>query len=182
VIQILHDNGLKSIYAHLTERSQSDVFPRRVVKGEKIGKSGHSGNVGAHLHFAVVSDSDNLDYIDGNPVEIYYMYGLSWISKPGNSAYPHSGNCVYDGKEYGATQWPPVEPPGTKSLELEKFTLERTNPKVGEDMQFEAILKNTGEVQMWWKNILYVDSFAMQMHTLRDYPLTKNIVWNIYKS
>lgn len=54
-IRIRHDNGLETIYAHL-----SRLMVKRndeVKRGETIGLSGNSGNsTGPHLHFSVKQD------------------------------------------------------------------------------------------------------------------------------
>jgi len=150
IVQILHDNGLKSVFAHLSTPSSRNGFPRRVEKGEVIAISGNSGNVASHLHFAVLSGSNDLRSLAGSPVAIWGITGITWPNYAG-LPYPDSGSCDPSFSDQGTAQWPS---PGEKRLELERFTLERTNPKSNEDLQFEAILKNTGEVQIWWKNIL----------------------------
>ena len=208
ILLILHDNGLKSIFAHLNAPSNEAEFQslfsvgdngkRSVSKGQYIAKSGNSGNVGAHLHFAVVK-SDRSDVIDGEPVPIWQIPGLTWFEKDANPNYPSSGNCVFDGQNDGYAQWPP---PGEKRLELERFTLERTNPKVGEDMQFEAVLKNTGEVpialdvvfvrlrrngetdiEVHAQNmgVVTILSGERRAFSLRGPPITVNGLWKIHK-
>lgn len=51
-VVVMHDNGTQTLYAHLTRATVS--VGTQVVKGEKIGTMGSSGNsTGTHLHFEV---------------------------------------------------------------------------------------------------------------------------------
>ncbi len=53
-IKIRHDNGMKTLYAHLEYGSISVKAGERVSKGQKIGRMGDTGNAyGVHLHFEV---------------------------------------------------------------------------------------------------------------------------------
>ncbi|NQU36513.1 MAG: M23 family metallopeptidase, partial [Actinobacteria bacterium] len=52
-ITIKHDNGMKTMYAHLSKIKVT--VGQQVSFGELIGKSGPTGNsTGPHLHFAVI--------------------------------------------------------------------------------------------------------------------------------
>jgi len=64
-IIISHDNGYKTIYAHLNSFSvkQGD----RVARGRKIGESGNTGySTGPHLHFGIYDKNNRLV----NPLEL----------------------------------------------------------------------------------------------------------------
>ena len=143
-VLILHDNGLKSVYAHL-DGPEGETFPRHVERGELIGFSGNSGHVPEHLHFAVLSGNPDLNYISGEPVPIWQMSGITWDSKYESLLYPASGECLPDGFNDGKAQWPSgggVIPTGTKRLVQRDFTVERTNPKVTEELQFAVDIAN----------------------------------------
>lgn len=54
-IVVKHDNGVKTLYAHLTSANVSKGD--KVLRGEKIGTVGSTGNsTGAHLHFEVIKN------------------------------------------------------------------------------------------------------------------------------
>ena len=62
-IRILHENGLESLYAHLSAFlvKTGDA----ICKGKIIGKIGTSGNAtGPHLHFEIIEDKKKI-----NPLE-----------------------------------------------------------------------------------------------------------------
>jgi len=62
-IKILHDNGLITLYAHLSAFSvkKGDV----ICKGKVIGRIGTSGNAtGPHLHFEIIENKKKV-----NPLE-----------------------------------------------------------------------------------------------------------------
>ncbi|MDR2966109.1 MAG: M23 family metallopeptidase [Treponema sp.] len=64
-IIITHDNGYKTLYAHLNSYSvrQGD----RVARGRKIGESGNTGySTGPHLHFSIYDKNNRLV----NPLEL----------------------------------------------------------------------------------------------------------------
>lgn len=62
-IEIQHDNGLVTKYAHLSERLVEEGD--KVSKGQLIGKSGNTGNsTGAHLHIEVIKDGNNQNPCD----------------------------------------------------------------------------------------------------------------------
>lgn len=69
-VKIRHDNGKKSLYAHLKYGSVSVRLGDRISKGEKIGTMGATGNAyGTHLHFEVRSSNEARenpkDYLSG---------------------------------------------------------------------------------------------------------------------
>lgn len=58
-IKIRHDNGMKTLYAHLEYGSISVKAGERVSKGQKIGRMGDTGNAyGVHLHFEIRQSND----------------------------------------------------------------------------------------------------------------------------
>ena len=53
-VKIRHDDGTKSLYAHLKPGSVSVTTGERINEGDKIGTMGNTGNArGVHLHFEV---------------------------------------------------------------------------------------------------------------------------------
>jgi len=53
-VKIRHDNGMKTLYAHMEYGSISVKAGDHVSKGQKIGRMGDTGNAyGVHLHFEV---------------------------------------------------------------------------------------------------------------------------------
>ena len=62
-VKIRHDNGMKTLYAHMEYESISVKTGERVSKGQKIGRMGDTGNAyGVHLHFEVrQSDESRVD-------------------------------------------------------------------------------------------------------------------------
>ncbi|MDU7693121.1 MAG: peptidoglycan DD-metalloendopeptidase family protein [Helicobacter sp.] len=60
VIEIIHSDGLKTLYAHLNRRDVS--AKTRVKKGQIIGRLGNTGvSTGPHLHFGVYKNNRPLD-------------------------------------------------------------------------------------------------------------------------
>ncbi len=60
---IKHDNGVKTLYAHLT--SSSVGKGDKVLRGERIGTVGSTGNsTGPHLHFEVIKSGTQRDPAD----------------------------------------------------------------------------------------------------------------------
>jgi len=179
-----YDGGMYyTWYGHL--ESIDVAQDQWVNSGQKLGVMGKTGTASAvHLHFQVMLDSFTMPGVGVCPSCLEpcnYLIGV---------VAGRDGNCGID------------EPPGVKSLELERFTLERTNPKVGEDMQFEAILKNTGEVPIAL-DVVYVrlrrnGETDVEIHaqnmgvvtilpgerrafSLRGPPITVNGLWKIHK-
>lgn len=59
-VEIVHDNGYRTRYAHLTSISINNG--QNVVKGQPIGVEGNTGaSRGDHLHFEVVKDGNRID-------------------------------------------------------------------------------------------------------------------------
>ena len=57
-IMVDHPNGYQTIYAHLSEKDAK--VGQTIAKGQRLGKSGDSGNsTGAHLHFEVRQGKNN---------------------------------------------------------------------------------------------------------------------------
>jgi len=53
-VKIRHDNGMKTLYAHMEYGSVSVKTGDHIDKGQKIGRMGDTGNAyGVHLHFEI---------------------------------------------------------------------------------------------------------------------------------
>ncbi len=60
MVEIEHDNGMSSLYAHMRRATVSEG--QHVVAGEKIGEVGCTGRTtGAHLHVAIRKNGDTVD-------------------------------------------------------------------------------------------------------------------------
>lgn len=76
-VVIEHENGLRSLYAHLNKAaivsvSKDKKNPTKVEKGQIIGYLGNTGNsTGSHLHFEMYNPSDYDEII--NPWVTYYQ-------------------------------------------------------------------------------------------------------------
>ena len=69
-VKLKHENGQKSLYAHLKYGSVDVSNGQAVSKGEKIGTMGQTGNAyGTHLHFEVRNADESRenpnDYLNG---------------------------------------------------------------------------------------------------------------------
>ena len=69
-VKLKHENGKKSLYAHLKYGSVNVSNGQAVNKGEKIGTMGQTGNAyGTHLHFEVRNADESRenpnDYLNG---------------------------------------------------------------------------------------------------------------------
>ncbi len=70
-VKIQHENGKKTLYAHLKYDSVDVNVGDEVSKGQKIGSMGETGNAyGAHLHFEVRNEDETrenpIEYLKGN--------------------------------------------------------------------------------------------------------------------
>lgn len=60
VVEIAHENGLKTLYAHLSKITAQNG--QRVKTGQTIGKVGNSGlSTGPHLHFGLYKNNKPID-------------------------------------------------------------------------------------------------------------------------
>ncbi len=58
-VKIIHNDGTKSLYAHMKYGSVSVKAGDHVTKGQKIGHMGNTGNAhGIHLHFEIRTSND----------------------------------------------------------------------------------------------------------------------------
>ncbi|MBR2833513.1 MAG: peptidoglycan DD-metalloendopeptidase family protein [Bacilli bacterium] len=70
-VKLKHENGKKSLYAHLKYGSVNVSEGESISKGEKIGTMGQTGNAyGTHLHFEVRDSNESRenpnDYLNGS--------------------------------------------------------------------------------------------------------------------
>lgn len=70
-VKIKHETGKKTLYAHLKHGSIDVDKGQAIIKGQKIGSMGQTGNAyGAHLHFEVRNQDESHenpnDYLNGN--------------------------------------------------------------------------------------------------------------------
>lgn len=84
-VVIDHPNGYQTVYGHLSERSVN--LGDFVTKGQKIGKSGNTGNTtGPHLHYEVRQGKNN----PVNPDVLTYFGAASPVGAAGSGATPTS--------------------------------------------------------------------------------------------
>lgn len=89
-IKVLHNNGITTLYAHLSKRGVA--VGTKVKAGQEIGKSGNTGfSTGPHLHFEVIDKSGNRR----PPSEIGVLIGSSKGTKNENPSDGH--NATIDG-------------------------------------------------------------------------------------
>jgi len=75
-VKIRHENGKKTLYAHLKYGSVNVKKGEKIEKGEKIGTMGATGNAyGVHLHFEVRNQDESRE----NPYE--YLWGQKQIKE-----------------------------------------------------------------------------------------------------
>ena len=90
-VVVRHAGGEYSHYAHLAEGSVRVKPGDEVVRGQALGKLGHTGNsTEPHLHFTVADGPDPL-YARSLPVRIE---GLTTADGPQEPVYPQSGWLV----------------------------------------------------------------------------------------
>lgn len=76
-VHIRHDNGLESLYAHLTNGGVHVTTGQRVEMGQHIGEMGTTGNSrGVHLHIEL---TDNGTLID--PLEFFKSHNINFIHR-----------------------------------------------------------------------------------------------------
>jgi murein DD-endopeptidase MepM/ murein hydrolase activator NlpD len=85
-VVIDHPNGYQTVYGHLSERSVN--LGDFVTKGQKIGKSGNTGNTtGPHLHYEVRQGKNN----PVNPDVLTYFGAASPVGTASSGAMATSG-------------------------------------------------------------------------------------------
>jgi len=171
-------------YGHLS--SMDVVENQSVTRGQKIGVMGCTGKCeGTHLHFQVMLNSSVMTGLPClaclNPCD--YLVGVV------SGTY---GKCGIDG-----------DPPGIKRLVQRDFTVERTNPKVTEELQFAVDIANDGELPIsidtvflrltrdgseysvnGWKpesGVFRLEAGTNHVFSLRAPPLTIQGLWRIHK-
>lgn len=97
-IMIDHPNGMQTIYAHLSNKSVK--VGDQVSKGQKIGKSGKSGNAsGPHLHFEVRNGKNN----PVNPAD-FLSGGGDYLNPEYATLIPPQSNILGKTLKSGSTQ------------------------------------------------------------------------------
>lgn len=62
VVEIMHGDGIRTLYAHMSKRSPKAVVGAKVKKGQLIGRVGSTGlSTGPHLHFGVYRNNKPID-------------------------------------------------------------------------------------------------------------------------
>ncbi len=98
-VVLRHSGGEYSHYAHLAAGSVRVKPGERVLRGQTLGKLGHTGNsTEPHLHFTVADGPDPL-YARSLPVRIE---GLTTVDGPQEPVYPQSGWLVETTPTVGA--------------------------------------------------------------------------------
>ena len=178
VLWVDHENGWYTKYAHLSAIEEAKLG-NHVDPGEKIGMAGDTGcsGCGIHLHFEL-RHGDN-----GAATSSGWSYAIPEL-------YPDGGNGVCGEL-------------GTKRLVQRDFTVERTNPKVTEELQFAVDIANDGELPIsidtvflrltrdgseysvnGWKpesGVFQLEVGTNHVFSLREPPLTIQGLWRIHK-
>eukprot|EP00483_Globobulimina_turgida_P008627 UN08645 len=98
--KIKHDDGAKTLYAHLSKKASGLSKDSKVKKGEKIGDAGATGGAdGSHLHF---------EYWPINSKSRVDPWPCIAQTGPGTGVYPN-------GKPWPGTPIPPAIPPPANS-------------------------------------------------------------------
>ena len=128
-VKIKHDNGLKTLYAHLKYGSVNVIKGQRTYKGQKIGTMGATGNAyGVHLHFEVRDNKERRL----NPNDYLYTQKNEEVEvTPENNA---------DSKENASTEVIAEETTVSDNLNIEESSNEEVetddlNDKVESDIQ-----------------------------------------------
>lgn len=128
-VKIKHDNGLKTLYAHLKYGSVNVIKGQRIYKGQKIGTMGATGNAyGVHLHFEVRDNKERRL----NPNDYLYTQKNEEVEvTPENNA---------DSKENASTEVIAEETTVSDNLNIEESSNEEVetddlNDKVESDIQ-----------------------------------------------
>ena len=76
-IQIKHDNGVRTLYAHCDQLLVS--VGERVVKGQRIALVGDTGRAtGPHLHFEVIIDGAKVESLTYLPQDMLLNKNYNW--------------------------------------------------------------------------------------------------------
>jgi murein DD-endopeptidase MepM/ murein hydrolase activator NlpD len=76
-IQIKHDNGVRTLYAHCSQLLVS--VGERVVKGQRIALVGDTGRAtGPHLHFEVIIDGAKVESLTYLPQNMLLNKNYNW--------------------------------------------------------------------------------------------------------
>ena len=79
-VQIEHDNGVRTLYAHCSELLVSKG--ERVVKGQRIALVGDSGRAtGPHLHFEVLINKSAVESLPYLPLDMLLNKNYNWSTE-----------------------------------------------------------------------------------------------------
>lgn len=116
-VKIKHEDGTKTLYAHLKYNSIQVQVGQKITKGSKIGTMGNTGNAyGTHLHFEVRDINENRL----NPIQ--YLNGEKTIKKQTDITPENSSVNTEENKNA------PNEDKETLQIDdITEYTIEKTN-------------------------------------------------------
>lgn len=167
-VVLTHDNGYKSLFAHLSEFQAAEM---RYLRGSKIGKTGITGTDNPHLHFELlspVSSGAGANRGFGWRVDPYDIYKTN-LHYPGGIRYAGLGSNHYWKFDYPAIHKPPLPAPilsgeveqrraklswNTLSTEgFDRLEVYRSEIKGGtrslENRITVSVIKNSAESSFW---------------------------------
>lgn len=140
-VKIRHENGKKTLYAHLKYGSVNVKKGEKVNKGEKLGTMGATGNAyGVHLHFEVRNQDESRE----NPYE--YLWGQKQIKEKNKMNEEILEKPAIQKKEEGLKENIKVENKEEIKKEDDEIKNERNNEVIKkEDDDEEQIIKGTSQ-------------------------------------
>lgn len=133
-----HDNGMYTLYAHLSYGTVQVYAGQRVSKGTRLGYMGNTGtSYGGHLHFEI--RNKNNSKIDPEPYLDKELSSMSWVQKW----------FLYDSKGKMQTGWHKVD--GDWYF-LDKTTGEMQTGWLKNDGKWYYLADN-GKMQTGWQKI-----------------------------
>ena len=140
-VKVRHENGKKTLYAHLKYGSVNVKKGEKVSKGEKLGTMGATGNAyGVHLHFEVRNQDESRE----NPYE--YLWGQKQIKEKNKMNEEILEKPAIQKKEEGLKENIKVENKEEIKKEDAEIKNERNNEVIKkEDDDEEQIIKGTSQ-------------------------------------
>lgn len=140
-VKIRHENGKKTLYAHLKYGSVNVKKGEKVNKGEKLGTMGATGNAyGVHLHFEVRNQDESRE----NPYE--YLWGQKQIKEKNKMNEEILEKPAIQKKEEVLKENIKVENKEEIKKEDDEIKNERNNEVIKkEDDDEEQIIKSTSQ-------------------------------------